>query len=67
MEQWACAREFEVTVEGMPAVVPVRFVVEAASREEAARLAEAAGAAFRAVAGDDFPGNPAGPAVVLDG
>lgn len=68
MARWACAREFEVTVEGMPAIVPVRFVVEAASREEAARLAEAASvAAFRAVAGDDLPGNPAGQVVVLDG
>jgi hypothetical protein len=66
--QWACEREFEITVEGMPAIVPVRFVVEAASREEAALLAEAASeAAFRAAAGDDFPGNPAGPVVVLDG
>ena len=66
MTWWACLREFEITVEGMPAIVPVRFVVAAASREEATRLAGAASvAAFRAAAGDDFPGNPAGPVVVV--
>lgn len=66
MATWMCERRFEITVEGMPAIVPVRFTVEAATEEEAGPLAEAAGVeAFKALAGEEFPGNPAGPGVVL--
>jgi hypothetical protein len=66
MATWVCEREFEITVEGMPAIVPVRFTVEAATEGEAYRLAAAVSeAAFHEAAGDDYPGNPAGDVVVL--
>lgn len=66
MATWMCERWFEITVEGIPAIVPVRFTVEAATEEEADRLTEAAGVeAFKALAGGEFPGNPAGPGFVL--
>jgi hypothetical protein len=66
MAAWMCERQFEITVEGMPAIVPVRFAVEAATEEEArGRAVTASEEAFYAVAGDDFPGNPASDVVVL--
>lgn len=66
MAVWMCERQFEITVEGMPAIVPIRFVVEAATEEEAQRRAGTASeGAFQAVAGGDFPGNPASDVVVL--
>ena len=66
MAVWMCERQFEVTVEGMPAIVPLRFVVEAATEEEAQSGAVAASEeAFQAAAGEGFPGNPASDVVVL--
>jgi hypothetical protein len=68
MAVWMCERQFEITVEGMPAVVPIRFVVEAATEEEArGRAVAASEEAFRTAAGDGFPGNPASDVVVLYG
>lgn len=66
MAVWMCERQFEITVEWMPAIVPIRFVVEAATEEEARSGAVTASEeAFRAVAGEGFPGNPASDVVVL--
>jgi hypothetical protein len=66
MAVWMCERQFEITVEGMPAIVPIRFMVEAATEEAARRQAVAASeGAFQAVAGKGFPGNPASDVVVL--
>ena len=66
MTAWMCERMFEVTVGGAAAVVPIRFVVEAATGGEAARLAEGAGAvALRLLAGVSPLASAAGPAVVL--
>jgi hypothetical protein len=61
-----CERQFEITVEGMPAIVPIRFVVEAETEEAARRRAGTASEeAFQAVAGEGFPGNAASDVMVL--